>query len=57
MNEIEHLSLQRVHIKQGRKRPLDTLKRILERREREGEGERDKRKRGERDREIERRAE
>ena len=48
-------------IKQGRKRPLDTPKRIIERREREGEREKERQKeryreggRVKRDREIER---
>ena len=29
-------------IKQGRRRPLDTLKRMIEKREREGQGERER---------------
>ena len=39
--------------KQGRKRPLDTLKRMIERREREGEREREKGRRRDLEREGE----
>ena len=40
--KLNYLNLQRVHIQQGRKRPFDTPKRMIERREREGKREKER---------------
>ena len=40
--EEKYVRFKRVYIQQGRKRPLDTPKRMIERREREGKREKER---------------